>query len=80
MFSVVFNLATALLVFAAVAAHLRRNPSAQILRYFTVLSNKNKPEAPSAPWSRWRWPSPGWAAPYRFRFCCSTTWAPTPSW
>ena len=39
MFSVVFNLATALLVFAAVAAHLRRNPSAQILRYFTVLSN-----------------------------------------
>ena len=39
MLSVVFNLATALLVFAALAVHIRKNPLSRLLRYFTVLSN-----------------------------------------
>ena len=37
--SVVFNLATALLVFTALAVHIRKNPLSRLLRYFTVLSN-----------------------------------------
>ena len=39
MLSVVFNLATALLVFAALAVHVRKNPLSHLMRYFTVLSN-----------------------------------------
>ena len=37
--SVVFNLTTALLVFTALAFHIRKNPLSRLLRYFTVLSN-----------------------------------------
>ena len=39
MFSVLVNVLTALLVAAAVAAHARRSPLPQVLRYFTAQSN-----------------------------------------